>query len=79
MWPIWLKAMAKELGCLAQGYGNVKGTNTVQFMSHEEIAKIPKHKVVMYAQIVVDFSPKKKIQIGSELLQEEISLTNHSN
>ena len=45
--------MAKELGRLAQGYGDTKGTNTVEFMDHEEIKAIPKGKVVTYARIVV--------------------------
>ncbi len=52
---IWLEAMAKELGCLAQGWSTTKGTNTIKFMSQEEIARIPKGKVVTYARIVVDF------------------------
>ena len=52
---IWLEAMAKELGRLAQGYKDTKGTNTVEFMDLDEIAAIPKHKVVTYARIVVDF------------------------
>ena len=55
---IWMRAMAKELGRLAQGYGDVEGTNTVQFLSHDEIAKIPRGKVVTYARIVVDFRPQ---------------------
>ena len=33
----WTKAMCKELGWLAQGYGDKKGTNTVFFMTHDEI------------------------------------------
>ncbi len=52
---IWLEAMAKELGRLAQGWGTTKGTNTIEFISKEEIATIPKGKVVTYARIVVDF------------------------
>ena len=36
--------MAKELGRLAQGYKDTKGTNTVEFMDHDEIAKIPEEK-----------------------------------
>ena len=50
----WLEGMCKELGRLAQGYGDVKGTNTVRFMSLDEIKNIPKDRVVTYA-IVVDY------------------------
>ena len=52
--------MAKELGLLAQGWRDREGTDIIQFMSHEEIAKIPKGKFVTYAQIVVNFRPQKK-------------------
>ena len=38
----WEESMCKELGRLAQGYGKTKGTNTVNFMTHEQIRKIPK-------------------------------------
>ena len=31
LWPVWTKAMCKELGRLAQGYGKTKGTNTIEF------------------------------------------------
>ena len=34
---IWMTAMCKELGRLAQGYGEVKGTDTIHFMSLNEI------------------------------------------
>jgi hypothetical protein len=37
MKDVWTKAMCKELGRLAQGYGDKKGTNTIFFMSIEEI------------------------------------------
>ena len=51
----WQEAMCKELGRLAQGYGDVEGTNTVRFMSLDEIKNIPKDRVVTYARIVVDY------------------------
>ena len=60
MREVWMEAMAKELGRLAQGWGTTKETNTIEFMSHEEIARIPKGKVVTYARIVVDFCPQKE-------------------
>ena len=55
----WLEAMCRELGRLAQGYGDVKGTNTVRFMSLDEIKNIPKDRIVSYARIVVDYRPQK--------------------
>ena len=57
---IRLKAMAKELRRLAQGRGDTKGTSTIQFMSHKEIANIPKGKVVTYTRTVIDFRPQKE-------------------
>ena len=57
---IWMAAMAKELGRLAQGWKETKGTNTIKFMSHDKIAKTPRGKVVTYARIVVDFRPQKE-------------------
>ena len=53
--PVWTKAMCKELGRLAQGYGNTKGTSTIKFLSLDEIPNIPSNRVVTYARIVVDF------------------------
>ncbi len=39
---LWLKAMSKELHCLAQGCtGITKGTNTIFFLSHANICNIP--------------------------------------
>ena len=55
----WLEAMCKELGRLAQGYGDTKGTNTIRFMNLSEIKDIPKDRVVTYARIVVDYRPQK--------------------
>ena len=77
----WLEAMCKELGRLAQGYGDVKGTNTVRFMSLDEIKNIPKDRVVTYARIVVDYRPQKKdpnrvrITAGGNLISYPYELT----
>ena len=38
----WEEAMCKELGRLAQGYKKTEGTNTIHFMTHEQIRNIPK-------------------------------------
>ena len=56
---IWQEARRKELGRLAQGYKNTPGTNIIKFLSLEEIANIPKDRVVTYTIIVVDFRPQK--------------------
>ena len=47
--------MTKELGRLAQGFDGTKGTETIFFMSHDEIKRIPRDRTVTYAQIVVDY------------------------
>ena len=44
---------------------NTKGTNTIELLDLDEIARIPKGKIVMYAHIVVDSWPKRKTQIRS--------------
>ena len=51
----WLEDMCRELGRLAQGYGDIKGTNTVQLMKLDEIKNIPRDRVVMRARIVADY------------------------
>lgn len=72
----WVDGMIKELGRISQGYKNVtKGTNTVEFMSKEEVAKIPKHKIITYARITVDYRKEKKdpyrirITVGGNLIK----------
>lgn len=57
---IWLHAMTKESGRLSQGYKGTKGTNTVEFMGFDKIARILKGKVVTCAKIVIDFCPQKE-------------------
>ena len=52
--------MCKELGRIAQRWGNTKGTNRVKFMTHEEIAQILTNRVVTYTRIVCDFCPQKE-------------------
>ena len=54
-----MKAMCKELGRLAQGYGETEGTNTFRFSTLEEIANISPDRTVTYAKIVVDYRPQK--------------------
>ena len=57
---VWMKAMCVELGCLAQGYGDTKGTNVTNFMSLDEISNIPADQTVTYARIVVDYCEQKE-------------------
>ena len=73
-----MKAMAKELGILAQGCKATKGTNTVEFMNLEEITQILKGKIVTCARNVVDYRPQKKIKIACELQPGEIPSTIHT-
>jgi hypothetical protein len=53
---LWSAAMTKELARLAQGLdGLTFGTNTVVFMSPDDIKTIPSDRTVAYARIVVNF------------------------
>ena len=83
---VWLKAMCKELGNISQGYSdgdkiNEKGTNTVRFLTHEEIKAIPKDRVITYARIVVDYRLQKddpnrvRITVGGNLIDYPGELT----
>ena len=56
---IWEEAFCIELGRLSQGYKNTKATNTIRFMDHKMINKIPKNQTVTYGRIVVDYRPQK--------------------
>ena len=77
----WMKAMCIELGRIAQGYKDTKGTNTVKFMNLEEIANIPEDRTVTYARIVVDYRPQKedpnrvRITAGGNLINYPYELT----
>ena len=52
--------MCLESGRLSQGYDCTQGTNTIYFMTHDEIATMPKDRVVTYARVVVDYQPQKE-------------------
>eukprot|EP00957_Ditylum_brightwellii_P082485 6271122-Ditylum_brightwellii.AAC.1 len=56
----WAQVMCKELGWLAQGWKDAKGTGTIFFMDHDEIKNILKNRTVTYARIVVDYWPQKE-------------------
>jgi hypothetical protein len=78
---VWTAAFCKELGRLAQGWDTTEGTNTIFFMTKEEIAKIPKDRTVTYARIVVDYRPQKAdpnrvhITVGGNLIDYPGELT----
>jgi hypothetical protein len=43
---LWVPAMLKELHCLAQGKEGVTvGTNTIFYLTHSKIRRIPKDRV----------------------------------
>jgi hypothetical protein len=72
---LWSNAMTKELARLAQGIeGLTVGTNTVFYLTHEEIKNIPKDRTVTYARTVVDYRPQKadpnrvRITVGGNLI-----------
>ena len=46
---IWRRAFYLELGRMAQGYLHVKGTNTIRFLTLEQIRRIPTDPAVTYA------------------------------
>ena len=55
----WREAFCKQLGRLAAGWKENKGTETNVFMSHDQILQIPKDRTVTYARIVFDYHPQK--------------------
>ena len=78
--------MCRELGNIAQGYAdgnkiNTKGTNTVRFLTHNEIKNILKDRVATYARIVVAFCLQEddpnhvRITIGDNLIKYPGKLT----
>ena len=53
---IWNPSMANEIGRLAQGYKNIKGTNTITFIPK---SSIPNTSKITYGRIVPDYRPLK--------------------
>jgi hypothetical protein len=79
---LWIKAMSKELNCLSQGCpGVTKGTNTIWYLSHANICKIPQDRTVTYARTVIDHRPQKedpnrvRITVGGNLIGYLFELT----
>ena len=66
----------KELDRISQGYKDiVKDTDTVTFMTREEVKKIPKYKTVTYAWITANYREEKanpyqiRITVGRNLIK----------
>ena len=79
---LWVPAMSKELHRLAQGKpGITKATNTIFFLSHNEIQNIPKDQTITYACIVINHLPQKEdpnrvcITMGGNLINYPFELT----
>ena len=53
----WERSFANELGHLAQGIREFKGTNTILFIPK---SKVPKEKNVTYGKIVCEMKPEKE-------------------
>ena len=53
----WKQGLDNELGRLADGYKNFKGTNTIAFIKKTDISN---NKKVTYANMVCDYRPLKK-------------------
>jgi hypothetical protein len=57
--PIWEQAFTNELGKLAQGIRNVKGTDTIAFMFASEVTR---NRTVTYGRLVCDIRQQKAEQ-----------------
>jgi hypothetical protein len=82
---LWVPAFSKEVHCLAQGKpGVTKATNTIFFLSHNEIRHIPNNRTVTYARIVIDHRPHKedpnrvRITVGGNLINYPFEITTHT-
>jgi hypothetical protein len=78
---VWTEAFCKELGRLDQGWKETEGTQTLFFMTHDEIKRIPKDRTVTYARIVVNYRPQQsdpnrvRITVGGNLIDYPGELT----
>jgi hypothetical protein len=79
---LWVPAMSKELHCLAQAKEGVTvGTNTIFYLTHDGIRRIPKDRTITYAQIVINHHPQKddpnrvRITVGGNLINYPYTLT----
>jgi len=74
--------MCRELGRLAQGFDEIKGTNTIKFLTLDEIRNIPADRKITYVRIVVDYRPHKpkepnrvRLIVGGNLIEYPGELT----
>ena len=56
---VWSEAMCTKLKNISQGWDKNRGTNTVRFLTHKEIAMIQKDRIVTYTRVVVDYRSQK--------------------
>ena len=61
---VWTGAIYVELGYLAQGYANTKGTDTINFMSLDRILNIPADQIELTHELLLITKRKKKTHIG---------------
>ena len=67
-------------------WGNIheKGTNTVEFLTHDKIKAIPAELTVNYTRIVVDYREKKydthcvRLTVGGDLIDYPSEFTNRT-
>ena len=68
---IWMHSFANELGRLAQGIRDIRGTNTINFIPFSEV---PEGEAVTYGRIVCTYRPQKdeknctRLTVGGNLL-----------
>lgn len=67
---IWTQGMSRELGRLSQLFLDEKGTDTVKFMTYEQIDNIPRYRMVTYAFIVVYYCLQKSDPNGVRITAE---------
>ena len=75
--PLWQTSLANEIGRLAQGIRDLKGTNTLHFIPKSEIPA-DRFKDITYARIVVAYKPDKleknraRITVGGDRINSLI-------
>ena len=70
-----------RIGAACPSYKDTKGTNTIKFLTPDEIHHIPNNRTVTYARIVVDYRPQKedpnrvRITVGGNLIDYPYELS----
>ena len=62
---VWMHSFANELGRLAQGIRNIKGTDTTKFIP---LSSVPKVETATYSRIVCTLCPQKDEQHHTRLM-----------